>query len=127
MHADWSLGVSAKGDRRRRAGKRLWEGRVRPAPVAQVLAVGERLRCRQPEGRRGEVEERMMEEFHKAEAVMAAGPERSLGHGRLPPWDLSADIIVRVLAPLYYISGSLTHKSPARLRPGALEQRAALI
>lgn len=58
---------------------------------------------------------------------MVAGPERSLGPGCLPPQDLSAYITVWVLAPLYYISGSPTHKFPSCLELGALERRAALI
>lgn len=58
---------------------------------------------------------------------MVAGPERSLGPGRLPLQDLSAYITAWVMTPLYYISGSPTHKFSSSLGPGALEQRAALI
>ena len=58
---------------------------------------------------------------------MVAEPERSLGPGHPPLQDLSVYIIVWVLTPLYYISGSPTHKSSSCPGPGALEQRAALI
>jgi len=69
----------------------------------------------------------MMEEFHKGEAGMVAEPKRSLGPGHPPLQDLSVYITVWVLTPLYYISGSPTHKSSSCLGLGALEQRAALI
>lgn len=69
----------------------------------------------------------MMEEFHKGEAGMVAEPKRSLGPSHPPLQDLSVYITVWVLTPLYYISGSPTHKSSSCLGLGALEQRAALI
>ena len=69
----------------------------------------------------------MMEEFHKGKAGTVAEPERSLGPGHPPLQDLSVYITVWVLTPLYYISGSPTHKFSSCLGPGALEQRAALI